>query len=58
MELKLHEYTADVEEICDQALKEEKMEDTLRKLNDTWGGEQHYHSHACMFTRNGSSVTT
>jgi dynein heavy chain, axonemal len=37
LELNLHEFTADVEEICDQALKEEKMEDTLRKLTEAWG---------------------
>jgi len=36
LDLSLHEFTADVEEICDQALKEEKMEDTLRKLKETW----------------------
>jgi dynein heavy chain len=36
LDLNLHEFTADVEEICDQATKEEKMEDTLRKLGETW----------------------
>jgi len=25
-----------VEEICDQAVKEEKMEDTLRRMGSTW----------------------
>ena len=34
--LNLHEFQADVEEITDQALKEEKMEDTLQVLEETW----------------------
>lgn len=40
LDLSLHEFIADVEEICDQALKEEKMEDTLRKLDETWKAVQ------------------
>jgi len=36
LDLNLHEFTADVEEITDQAIKEEKMEDTLVKLKETW----------------------
>lgn len=38
LELNLHDFTSDVEEIYDQAMKEEKMEETLRKLGETWGG--------------------
>lgn len=36
LELGMHEFVADVEEICDQALKEEKMEETLVKLENSW----------------------
>ena len=38
LDLGMHEYVADVEEICDQALKEEKMEETLAKLDNAWKG--------------------
>ena len=34
--LGLHEFAADVEEICDQAQKEEKIETNLRTLEATW----------------------
>jgi dynein heavy chain len=36
--LNLHEYTADVEEICDQAVKELKIENTLLQLRERWNG--------------------
>ena len=36
--LELHKFNADVEEITDQALKEEKMEASLRQLDETWSG--------------------
>jgi dynein heavy chain len=36
LELGLHDYTDAVDEICDQALKEEKMEDTLARLKEAW----------------------
>lgn len=36
--LNLHEFTADVEEICDQAVKELKIETTVQQLNDRWLG--------------------
>ena len=36
MGLNLHEFTVDVEEICDQASKEEKMEETLARLGESW----------------------
>lgn len=36
LSLNLHEYAADVEEICDQALKEAKMEVGLEALADFW----------------------
>ena len=36
LDLGMHEFVADVEEICDQALKEEKMEETLTKLAAAW----------------------
>jgi dynein heavy chain len=36
LSLNLHNFTADVEEICDQALKEEKMENQLKILEDFW----------------------
>ena len=36
LNLHLHNFGADVEEITDQAMKEEKMEDTLTKLKETW----------------------
>lgn len=34
--LKLHEFSNEVEEICDQAVKEEKMENQLKGLNTRW----------------------
>eukprot|EP01035_Chromulina_nebulosa_P018310 gene18310-23996_t len=34
--LNLHEYSNDVEEICDQASKELKIENTLLQLNERW----------------------
>ena len=34
--LGLHEYEGEVEEICDQAVKEEKIEQNLRTLEQTW----------------------
>lgn len=34
--LGLHEYEGEVEEICDQAQKEEKIEQNLRTLEQTW----------------------
>jgi dynein heavy chain len=36
--LNLHEFTGDVEEICDQAVKELKIENTLIQLNERWLG--------------------
>jgi len=36
LDLNLHECIPDVEEICDQAMKEEKMEEMLVKLGETW----------------------
>eukprot|EP01033_Poteriospumella_lacustris_P002495 gene2501-1816_t len=36
--LNLHEFTADVEEICDQAAKELKIETTLQQLTERWKG--------------------
>ena len=36
LNLHLHEYTNDVEEICDQAVKEQKMENTLNQLAERW----------------------
>jgi len=36
--LKLHEFTADVEDICDQAAKELKIETTINQLNERWLG--------------------
>jgi dynein heavy chain len=36
LSLNLHNFTADVEEICDQALKEEKMENQLTVLEEFW----------------------
>jgi len=38
LQLNLHEFTADVEDICDQAAKEEKMENTLKQLTERWDG--------------------
>jgi dynein heavy chain len=38
LDLNLHEFAADVEEITDQALKEEKMEQGLEKLKEVWKG--------------------
>jgi dynein heavy chain len=38
LELKLHEFSNDVEEICDQAAKELKIENTLVQLTDRWLG--------------------
>jgi dynein heavy chain len=36
--LNLHEFTADVEDICDQAVKELKIENTVKQLNERWTG--------------------
>jgi dynein heavy chain len=36
LDLQLHKFSADVEEICDQALKEEKMEKQLEALDSFW----------------------
>ncbi len=36
LELNLHTHTAEVEEITDQALKEEKMESALKRLDEVW----------------------
>ena len=36
--LGLHKFSNDVDEITDQAQKEEKMENNLKALNQTWGG--------------------
>ncbi|CAE7455231.1 ODA11, partial [Symbiodinium sp. KB8] len=36
LQLNLHEYSADVEAITDQALKESKMEDSLKRLESAW----------------------
>jgi dynein heavy chain len=36
--LNLHEFSADVEDICDQAAKELKIENTLKALEDRWLG--------------------
>jgi dynein heavy chain len=36
--LNLHEFTADVEDICDQAVKELKIENTVKQLNERWVG--------------------
>ena len=36
LDLNLHEFSADVEEICDQALKEAKMEAGLEVLEAYW----------------------
>jgi dynein heavy chain len=38
LDLKLHEFSNDVEEICDQAVKEEKMEKQLEALEARWSG--------------------
>lgn len=38
LDLNLHEFTNEVEEICDQAVKEEKMEKTLEVLEARWSG--------------------
>lgn len=38
LDLRLHEHANDVEETCDQAVKEAKMEETLAKLSAAWGG--------------------
>ncbi len=38
LELNLHTFASDVEEIADQALKEEKMEVALKKLDDQYAG--------------------
>ncbi|GMH84222.1 hypothetical protein TrST_g13493, partial [Triparma strigata] len=38
LSLNLHEFSNEVEEICDQASKEEKMEKQLEKLDATWSG--------------------
>ena len=34
--LNLHEFSADVEDICDQAAKELKIEVSINNLNDRW----------------------
>lgn len=36
LSLNLHEFSADVEDICDQAAKELKIENTLNALGDRW----------------------
>ena len=36
LDLKLHEHADAVEEIADQSVKEEKMENTLAKLDELW----------------------
>jgi len=36
LELKLHEFTADVEDICDKAAKELKIEITINQLTERW----------------------
>ena len=36
LSLNLHKISNDVEEICDQALKEEKIEQTLAQMEDRW----------------------
>lgn len=36
--LNLHEFTGDVEEICDQAVKELKIENLLKQINERWTG--------------------
>ena len=36
--LNLHEFTADVEDICDQAVKELKIENTVQQLKERWSG--------------------
>jgi dynein heavy chain, axonemal len=36
LDLQLHEFESDVEEICDQAQKEEKMEVLLKNLKSVW----------------------
>jgi dynein heavy chain, axonemal len=36
--LNLHEFTADVEDICDQAAKELKIENTVIQLKERWSG--------------------
>ncbi|RYG69829.1 hypothetical protein EON64_01745 [archaeon] len=36
--LNLHEFTADVEDICDQAVKELKIETTVLQLKERWSG--------------------
>lgn len=36
LQLNLHEYTGDVEEICDQAVKELKIENTIKQLVERW----------------------
>jgi dynein heavy chain len=46
LELELHKFGDDVGEIVDQAQKEEKMEQTLKTLNETWGEmELEYQQH-------------
>ena len=40
LDLELHNFGDDVGEIVDQAQKEEKMEQTLKDLKETWGGAQ------------------
>jgi len=36
LDLNLPQYEAEVEEIVDRAQKEEKMENTLQKIESTW----------------------
>lgn len=36
LNLNLHEFSNDVEEICDQAAKEQKMENTIGQLTERW----------------------
>lgn len=36
--LRLHEFTGDVEDICDQAAKELKIETTIKNLDERWLG--------------------
>ena len=38
LDLNLHEFTGDVEDICDQAVKELKIETSIAGLSDRWSG--------------------
>ena len=42
LDLKLHEHADAVEEIADQSVKEEKMENTLAKLDELWFVNNNY----------------